>query len=258
MTWLDKLLKKFNKEYNLDGISILTLDDYVLGKGKDTFCCFIEYQSERLGDIKGSYPAMKYKIYYSKEGKYKRKKNSSFGNNENEIFNNVKDSLFNLVVAINNYDDRSFELNRLNPLFKNKLEYLYNYEESLPIYSESDVEIILNLLDIKFNRLDTRINKRRKLYKFYKDLNIDNCSPISFMNFIYSNSFDLKSIKKKFKLDNLNSKNIKNTKYIIKTITDITTLNNNPTYEGNSDYKEVSNAELKIIGSYGEDKVINI
>ncbi len=203
-----KLLKKFNKEYNLDGISILTLDDYVLGKGKDTFCYFIEYESERLGDIKGSYPAMKYKIYYSKEGKYKWKKNSSFGNNENEIFDNVKDALFDLVVAINNYDDRSFELNKLNPLFKNKLEYLYNYEESLPIYSESDVEIILNLLDIKFNRLDTRINKRRKLYKFYKDLNIDNCSPISFMNFVYSDSFELKSIKKKFKLDNLNSKNI--------------------------------------------------
>jgi len=71
-----RLLKKFNKEYNLDGISILTLDDYVLGKGKDTFCYFIEYESERLGDIKGSYPAMKYKIYNSKEGKYKWKKNS--------------------------------------------------------------------------------------------------------------------------------------------------------------------------------------
>ena len=245
-----ELLKKFNKKYNIDSISTLTLDDYVLGKGKDTFCYFIEYESDCLGGVRGSYPSMKYKVYYSKEGKYMWKKNCSFGNNENEIFDNVKSCLIELIKSILEHNDNDFESNRLNSLFKNKLEYLYNYKESLPIYSEFDVEIVLTLLEINFDKKDSIISKRKKLYEFYKSLNLINSTPFNFVSFLYSSYYLLKDLKK-IKINNSNSKN-----FIIKTINDITTLNNNPTTEGNSDYKEVSNAELKIIGSYGEDIVI--
>ena len=246
----NELLKKFNKKYNLDSISTLTLDAYVLGRGKDTFCYFIEYESDRLGGVRGSYPSMKYKVYYSKEGKYTWKKNCSFGNNENEIFDNVKSCLIELIKSILAHNDKDFESNRLNSLFKNKLEYLYNYEESLPIYSVFDVEIVLTLLEINFDKKDSIISKRKKLYEFYKSLNLKNSTPFNFVSFLYSPYYSLKELKK-IEINNYNTKD-----FITKTISDITTLNKNPTTDGISDYKEVSNAELKIIGSYGEDIVI--
>ena len=182
----NELLKKFYKKYNLDSISTLTLDDYILGKGKDTFCYVVEYESDRLGGVRGSYPSMKYLVYYSKEGKYTWKKNCSFGNNENEIFDNVKSCLIELIKSIILHDDKDFESNRLNSLFKNKLEYLYNYEESLPIYSEFDVEIVLTLLEINFDKKDSIISKRKKLYEFYKSLNLKNSTPFNFVSFLYS------------------------------------------------------------------------
>ena len=104
-------------------------------------------------------------------------------------------------------------MNLTHSLFKNKLIYLYDPENWIPIYGDDDLSDILLMLEISYNNDDDRINKRRKIFWFLKSLNRSDITPLLFMKFIYSqykNLINDKEIKQMSKIPkNINVKCIK-------------------------------------------------
>lgn len=92
-----------------------------------------------------------------------------------------------MVDATKNNDYERIINNPLNPQFKNKINFLYDYNNQIPIYSNEDLNVILTLFEIPFDKNIDRIYKREKLFEFYKNNGYDQkVSPALFMLFIYS------------------------------------------------------------------------
>lgn len=92
-----------------------------------------------------------------------------------------------MVDATKNNDYERIINNPLNPQFKNKINFLYDYDNQIPIYSNEDLNVILTLFEIPFDKNIDRIYKREKLFEFYKNNGYNQkVSPALFMLFIYS------------------------------------------------------------------------
>lgn len=191
---LSKKLKEFLKLYPIENIQKLKKETYCLGlNNKESYCNWVE-KILKYGEISGRTNAyQKFVLYYdSKRGKYifgdKRTKNrKDFGSEEDEIFENVKKWIIKAVEDINSKDYASFAKNPLNPMVKNKIAFLYDSENQIPIYGENDLNIILTAFGVKFDYSEDRIYKRNRLFEFYKASGIDEkVSPYIFMSFIYS------------------------------------------------------------------------
>ena len=74
----------------------------------------------------------------------------------------------------------------MNPQFKNKIAFIYNYDNEFPVYSDDDLNVILTIFDIPFDKNEDRAFKREKIIKFYKETGLNNrLSTYMFMSFIY-------------------------------------------------------------------------
>lgn len=203
-TWQDKYNKKHFKQveekldeflakYPLSRIKTMDIDDYVVGKGMNSFCWWVENKLDELGDIR---PRMltsyqKFGIDYDKKNhRYrfcsKTAQRNRFGSDSDEIFSNIRKELITLITASIDGDYDVVAKSKLNKLFCNKISYLYNRNAFLPIYSDTDLNIILTALKIPFNFNEDRAFKRKILFQFYKALNRDDITPLLFMVFIYN------------------------------------------------------------------------
>lgn len=194
-----KFLKKFLEKFPLEKVEEMTLKEYATGRGnqeKDkSFCYWVETKLRNLGEIRGGRLSehQRFGIYYdARNGEYKFKnsnwKNPRFGNSVAAVYEEVHEAIISLLEAAQKHDYEKIEKNKLNPLFKNKLTFLYDAENWIPIYGDSDLDIILTLLSIPFDKETDRVYKRKKLFEFYKALNRPDISTTLFMLFIYSNA----------------------------------------------------------------------
>lgn len=195
-----KFLKKFLEKFPLEKVKKMTLREYATGRGNqgednNSFCYWVETKLQNLGEIRGGRLSehQRFGIYYDAEnGAYKFKNSNwektKFGNSVEEVYKNILDSIVDLLEAAQKYDYEKIEENILNPLFKNKLTFLYDSENWIPIYGESDLNYILKKLKIPFDEKEGRVYKRKKLFEFYKALNRQDISTTLFMWFIYSSA----------------------------------------------------------------------
>lgn len=95
-------------------------------------------------------------------------------------FSNIRKALVELIEAASSHDYDTIAKCPLNDLFKNKITYLYNRDEYLPIYSDGDLNVVLALLDIPFLVEENRIFKLKKLFDFYKQLERNDISTFDF------------------------------------------------------------------------------
>lgn len=190
----NKLLTEFLLRFDIKSLINIKIEDYVVGnKTNNSFCWWVETKLRDFGDIRGGQLTafQRFGIYYDKNNKNyvfknKRTKQTRFGSTENEVFNNIKSELINLIKDTQNDNYIGIEANKLNPLFKNKISYLYSNERQLPIYSDKDLNILLTIFEIPFDIKEDRIYKRKKLFDYYRSLNRTDISPITFMKFVYS------------------------------------------------------------------------
>ena len=190
-----KSLEAFVSTFTEEKISSMNIDEYVTGKGnKFSFCNWVEQELECYGSISGRTTAFeKFVIYWNKkENKYsfgaKNWKNrKEFGSTIEEIFNNVKKALLDIVVSTKNHDYDKISANPLNPQFKNKISFLYDSKNQIPIYSDNDLNTILTIFGIPFDKNEDRFIKHQKLFNFYNN-NLFNkmVTPYLFMAFIYN------------------------------------------------------------------------
>ena len=226
----EDIVKKFNNDIKVHKeflslfpkakIAEMNIDEYVIGKKTKSFCWWVEHELSSLGDIRGgrltSYS--RFGIYFNKEindyvfGSKKTKK-TKFGANKEEIFKNIIQKILKLLGDLKKKKYDELINNELNPLFKNKLIYLYDSKNWIPIYGDDDLNFILEKLEIPYNNDDDRIIKRIKLFVFFKLLNRSDIKPLLFMKFIYSqykNLINDKEIKQMSKIPkNINVKCIK-------------------------------------------------
>ncbi len=142
------LLKKFLERFPVDAIPGMAIDDYVIGKRESSFCWWVETNLSELGDIRGGQLSafQRFGIYYSRDKSDYVFNNSSakknrFGAHKDEVFEGVIASIVQLLESLRKHDLNGIAQNRLNPLFKNKLTYLYDSEHWLPIYGDHDLSI---------------------------------------------------------------------------------------------------------------------
>ena len=204
-----KLYEKFLSLFPKEKIKEMNIDEYVIGNKTNSFCWWVEQNLSDLGDIRGGRLTAysRFGIYFNKEindyvfGSKKTKK-TKFGDNKEEIFKNIIQKIAKLLDDLEkeNYDE--LIKNELNPLFKNKLIYLYDPKNWIPIYGDNDLNFILEKLKIPYNNDDDRIIKRINLFVFFDSLNRSDITPLLFMKFIYSeyknliNDKEIKQISK--------------------------------------------------------------
>lgn len=192
---MQKSLNNFVSTFNERKISLMDIDDYVIGKrNKKSFCHWLEQGLECYGSISGRTTAFeKYVIYWDKkESKYSFgaknwKSRKEFGSNIEEIFSNVKKALLDVIIATRSKDYDRISKNPLNPQFKNKISFLYDSKNQIPIYGDNDLNTILTIFDIPFVKNTDRFKKRQQLFDFYKENGFASyVTPYLFMAFIYS------------------------------------------------------------------------
>ncbi len=252
---IDKFLKKFTKDQILD----MSLDDYVEGKeSKDSFCYWIENTLKPAGDIHGA-TSYKFGIYYSKKHGDYEIQTPKFPNDKELAFKEIKESIIDVIDASTNHDLDKITNSKLSNMFKNKITYLYNRNDYLPIYSDDDIKKLLIIFELPHDIKNESIeSKKDRLYKFYKSLNLSNCSPWGFMDFIYSKDNEYRSILRNEELDDFINSNNHSIKIV--EINDLSDLFVDRNFKGRkSIYKSDPDKERsnKLAGTRGEDRIIS-
>ena len=259
------LQKKFTKDFPIERIKQLKLDEYIVGKGsKDSFCYRIETGLIKLGNMKGA-TSTKFGIYYGKQGKDKKQRyrfTKIYGNSVQEAFENIKLSIYNLLKAgvVDNRD--GIVKSKLAPLFRYKLLGSYFPDIYLNLYSEEHVDYFLSELGIN-NTEHEVYDKQKVLLRFKNDHEIlSTWSNFEFNSFLYK-ALGRPPVNKeeKQKLDSLPP--IEKVKAeiivfdIIKQGTDTQSKNNKPIKAGKPNYEELSDRNNRL-GQRGENIVYNI
>lgn len=182
--------ESFVKDYSIDRIKGLTLDEYVCGKKKagnedySTFCYRIEFELNELGSMKGG-SSLKFGIYYNTDT-HDYKFSSKFGTSTDEAFSNVKDAIVSLLNAAEKENFKTIEENLLSDIFKYKLISTYYPKRYLPIFNIKHIEIFLDELGISYTKGETFMEKQEKL-RLYKESNslFQPWPLITYMHFLY-------------------------------------------------------------------------
>jgi 5-methylcytosine-specific restriction enzyme B len=182
----DELLKEFQQKYSLDRFKTMTLGEYALGKGGETYSWWIEYHSDVLGSIKGG-NAKKHIIYYSKD-----KEEWIFPDqftNESEAWEKLRVDFIQLIEQFGEGIDSSNLLYRAN-MVKTKTLYLFYPDKLLPIYSIPDMQLFLSALGVPKEQWKPYKDDSVALNRLLKET-IDKIDPLSkwhsvkVMNFLY-------------------------------------------------------------------------
>lgn len=152
---LEKLRASFVAYYTVKKILGLSLDQYVSGKGaaNQSFCYRLEQELDKLGRIKGT-PCPKFGVYFGKRGRDKAKEYrfvQRWGNNLNDAFSSVKQAIADLIEAADKEDFAAIAQNRLSPMVKGKILFLYHPDQYAPIYSEEYLQYFVKALNLADN-----------------------------------------------------------------------------------------------------------
>jgi len=135
-------LDAFPKEH----LNNLTVEDYVIGLQKPTFCTFVEVKTRFWARIQGA-TASKFGIYFGKtksdpQRKYRFAK--KFGSSKISAFRTVKEELLSLIseASTKTPDFATIDQNILSPMFKAKILSLYFPEKFINVCSNDHLELL--------------------------------------------------------------------------------------------------------------------
>lgn len=179
---------RFLQLYPLDKLASLTLDDYVIGKGTESFCAMVEAKSRPWAKIQGA-TSFKFGIYYgvtkSDPDNPMYRYANKFGQSQDEAYRNVKASLLSLIEAGKAKDFHSIDSNRLSQMFKAKILSLYFPETFLNVCSGDHLRDLAELTELP-DRLP--VSEYQYRLRQLKDSNIitHQWSNPKFMRFLYA------------------------------------------------------------------------
>ena len=132
---------EFLKAFPLRRLPALTLDEYVIGTKKPTFCAFVEAKTRLWANILGA-TAFKFGVYYGHTRTDPRDRYrfaQKYGRSAEEAFDTVKTALLKLVYAGKSLGFGEIDQNPISPLFKAKILSLYFPDKYLNVCSADHI-----------------------------------------------------------------------------------------------------------------------
>jgi hypothetical protein len=151
-----KALNRFLERWGIDAVKTMTLEEYNSVGSKDSFCYWLEHESEVLGLIGGT-PSNKFGIWQIKnaiqgasddfldDGNYKWYK--KYGNNADSAFNTVKALLITIIESAKNDDFQKIDGIDYFSLAKWKVAFIYSNNQLIPVYKKNTVRQIAKNLE---------------------------------------------------------------------------------------------------------------
>jgi len=166
----EKKRQEFVKLFPPNQINNMQLDDYVVGKEKESFCYWLETTLRPLGSIKGGSPAdKKFGVYYSKEdGEYRTISKWDSDEDPEKAFINIKIEISKLLIAGKNGDITKIIENKISPMFKHKILTTYFPNDYLSVFSEAHVDYFLKKLHVSFDN-SLHVEEKRRILFDYKN-----------------------------------------------------------------------------------------
>lgn len=170
----------------------MKLNDYVIGKGKQnkSFCYRIERELDRLGRISGT-PAIKFGIYFGKMGKSKNGRLNKYryskiwGENEEDAFKNIKDAIVTLLIDANKNNINGIQKNKLSPMFKGKLLFLFHPDKYSMTFSKDHLIHFTSELNLK-SKSNNILELQQLLVDYRKSIPLLNsASPYLYNKLLY-------------------------------------------------------------------------
>lgn len=140
----------FLKNFPIESLRNLTLEDYVVGHGDASFCNLVESGTRAWANIQGA-TAFKFGIYYGREKRdpaARYRFTQRFGSSPTDAFANVKRALIELVQlgAAEKPDFTAIDANPLSQMFKAKILSLYYPKRFLAVCSAEHLEMLGEIL----------------------------------------------------------------------------------------------------------------
>jgi len=177
---------QFIREFPIKRLENLNVDDYVIGKGTDSFCAYVEPKTKAWANIQGA-TASKFGIYFGRmktDPKKQYRFTKIFGNSKGEAFRKVKKSLIDLIKAGKAKDFSSIDNNPLSQMFKAKILSLYFPEEFINICSAEHLGLLASKLGIPEQEYVSQY--QHLLTKWKRENSItDKWSNPKFMSYLY-------------------------------------------------------------------------
>jgi Domain of unknown function (DUF3883) len=133
-----------------NGLPALTLDGYVIGTKKPTFCTYVEVKTKLWANIFGT-TAPKFGIYFGRtktDPSMRYRFTRKFGDDADTAFISVKKCLIELVADGAARHFAEVDANKLSQMFKAKILSLYFPELYLNICSGEDIEHLASELGL--------------------------------------------------------------------------------------------------------------
>ena len=157
-----KLYQDFQKEFPIEKLRNLTLEEYTNLNKDNSFCYWIETKTRSLGSIKGG-SSYKFGIFrYNKitsqdNDKYAYDNQyawySRLGDNKNIVFEKIKYSIIKVATFARNGEfNKIDDVKNLGDAFKWKIAFLYSDEALINIYDKKWLINISNVLGGNFNK----------------------------------------------------------------------------------------------------------
>jgi len=185
----EEIHKRFLVKWPADELrNILTLDNYVIGKGdKDNFCYWVERETRSLGSILGA-TSDKFKVYFDKKsGNYKWVKRYK---SAIEAFEDTKNGIIELIIAGKSGDFIAIKENKVfksSHMFRGKILFLYFPNMFLNVFAEDDIDFFLERLGIEFSKSEHILDKQKLLLDYKNSMaEMIEWSNLKFGYFLYS------------------------------------------------------------------------
>jgi hypothetical protein len=182
---LEKLRKEFVSKFEPSQIPLMSLDDYVEGKGsKESFCYWVEWKTADLGHIQGS-NASKFGVFFDK----KRQSYEFISRFESEgaAVGILREEISRLLEAGSANNLEAIRKVKLSPMFKGKILFLYYPERYLNVFSEDHIDHFLREAGLAtLNDEFDVLAKRQQLLAFKADDEVmSKWTTNEFMRFLY-------------------------------------------------------------------------
>jgi hypothetical protein len=182
---LEKLRREFVSKFPPSRIPLLSLDEYVEGKGsKASFCYWVEWKTSELGRIQGS-NASKFGVFFDK--KVQRYKTTAKFKSESAAIIFLREQIVRLLEAGRTNNLEVIRQIEISPMFKGKILFLYYPDKYLNIFSEDHIDHFLREIGLAVLNADLDVLAKRELLHAFKsgDEIMSNWTTQEFMCFLY-------------------------------------------------------------------------
>ncbi len=179
--------KLFLENFPKDSLAKITLNKYAIGRGKPTFCNYVEVITKPWALTTPS-PALKFGIYWDDSTKKYRSANKfkTHGESDTNVFSLVRATLVSLVEegAKQKPNFEAIDNNILSPIFKAKILSLYFPTKFINVCSQQHLKFFASVFGLQKGLYFSQIQNRLRYFKNANSITHKWSNP-KYMSYLY-------------------------------------------------------------------------